>query len=135
MFSIILTRGPNAPSAATTMTHRRSSSRLKGRKRMASLNASNPPPLHQAQIPEGHRRDCDDAPRLMEESDEKLLETFKNDVARFSGNYLEFLIVVKRKDGNLSWKSSDVTWATGAATRYLSSIDEMDRYDERKMQE
>ena len=71
----------------------------------------------------------------MEESDEKLLETFKNDVARFSGNYLEFLIVVKRKDGNLSWKSSDVTWATGAATRYLSSIDEMDRYDERKMQE
>ena len=71
----------------------------------------------------------------MNETDEKLLETFKNDVATFSGNYLEFLVIVKRKDGNLSWKSSDTTWGVGGAKRYLDSVQEMDQIDERKMRE
>ena len=66
------------------------------------------------------------------ETEEELLQKFKNDVARFSGNYLEFIVIVKRKDGNLNWKSSDKTWAMGAVTRYLNCTDEWDREEERK---
>jgi hypothetical protein len=68
----------------------------------------------------------------MDEINDKLREQFKDDVARFSGHYLEFLVIVKRKDGNMAWKSSDATWACGGAMRYLNSIEEMDRLDERE---
>lgn len=61
----------------------------------------------------------------------KFLDVFRNDVAKFSGNYSEFFVAVKRKDGNISWKSSDTTWAIGACTRYISMMDEMDRDGER----
>jgi allantoicase len=63
------------------------------------------------------------------------LDKFKVDVAKFSGNYSEFLVVVKRKDGNISWKSSDTTWAVGACARYIAMMDEMDRDGERNRKE
>ena len=68
----------------------------------------------------------------MSSDDAEVLEKFKTDVARFSGNYNEFLVIVKAKNGNLQWKSSDKTWAMGAAARYLNCIDEVDREEERR---
>lgn len=65
-------------------------------------------------------------------TDEPIFQRFKNDVAKFSGNYLEFLVVVKRPDGNITWKSSDTTWAIGACHRYIEMMDEMDRTQERE---
>ncbi len=59
------------------------------------------------------------------------LDKFRNDVAKFSGNYVDFFVAVKRKDGNISWKSSDTTWAIGACQRYISMMEEMDRTNER----
>lgn len=59
------------------------------------------------------------------------LERFRSDVAKFSGHYQEFLVIVKSGGGRLMWKSSDTTWAIGALNRYLSCIDECDREDER----
>ena len=60
-----------------------------------------------------------------------LAEKFRMDVAKFSGNYVDFFVAVKRKDGNISWKSSDTTWAIGACHRYITMMDEMDRDGER----
>lgn len=73
--------------------------------------------------------------------DDKLLEKFKLDLARFSADYLEFLVIVKRKDGNLNWKSTDKTWAYGAAMRYAKCFEaadwkeEHDHIDENKKQD
>ena len=64
-------------------------------------------------------------------SEDEFLKKFQMDVARFSGNYDEFFVAVKRKDGNISWKSSDTTWAIGACARYKIMMDEMDRGHER----
>jgi len=63
---------------------------------------------------------------------EKNIEQFKVDVARFSGNYQEFLILAKTRDGGLVWRSTDDAWGVGAATRYLLSRDEEARIHERK---
>lgn len=60
------------------------------------------------------------------------VEKFRNDIAKFSGNYVEFFVAVKRKDGNITWKSSDTTWAVGACYRYITMMDEMDRAGERE---
>ena len=65
-------------------------------------------------------------------NDDINLDKFRDDVAKFSGNYDEFFVAVKRKDGNISWKSSDTTWAIGACRRYATMMDEMDRESERK---
>ena len=59
------------------------------------------------------------------------LDKFKNDVARFSGQYPEFLIIVRTKSSRLQWKATDRTWAIGAAMRYLNCAEEWDRKEER----
>lgn len=59
------------------------------------------------------------------------IETFKIDAAKFSGNYEEFLVIVKTRDGAFLWKATDPTWAIGAARRYLTCADEVDRLEER----
>lgn len=59
------------------------------------------------------------------------VEKFRNDVSVFSKEYSDYFIAVKRKDGSLSWKTSDTTWAIGVANRYLSMTDEIDRIVER----
>lgn len=64
------------------------------------------------------------------DDDEKVLEQFKNDVARFSGQYLEYLIIVKAKNKNLQWRSSDKTWAYGAAHRYITCMEAVDIKEE-----
>lgn len=66
----------------------------------------------------------------MIEEDKIQIEKFKQDLAKFSGNYLEFLVIVKRKDGNLNWKSTDKTWALGAVTRYLECMKAADWKEE-----
>ena len=72
----------------------------------------------------------------VEPTDEKprdeALEKFKNDVAKFSGNYSEFLVIVKDREGLLRWKSTDVTWAVGAAKRYLDCAFARDTMEERQ---
>jgi len=59
------------------------------------------------------------------------VEKFKMDLAKFSGNYPDFLVIVTTTSGRLLWKSTNKTWGIGAATRYLNSTDEWDREDER----
>ena len=59
----------------------------------------------------------------------KALEQFKLDVAKFSGNYRDFLIVA-RNDEQLMWKSTDDTWGVGAAKRYMDVMAERDRLEE-----
>lgn len=83
---------------------------------------------------EGDPRRAQESGGDKEVTEDLFLEKFRNDVAKFSGNYDEFFIAVKRKDGNISWKSSDTTWAIGACRRYQVMMDEMDRQDERKRQ-
>ncbi len=66
-------------------------------------------------------------------SDSEALEQFKKDVARFSGNYTQFLIIAST-DGQLLWKSTDETWAVGAASRFLNIKNEHDRLDEHELE-
>ena len=66
----------------------------------------------------------------MREKDEA--KKFKMDVAKFSGNYREFVIIAKTGDGRLFWKATDKTWALGAIQRYSTCVDEMDRMDEQQ---
>lgn len=61
------------------------------------------------------------------------LTKFRTDVSKFSGNYSEFLVIAKTPDGRLYWRSTDQTWAIGAANRYLNCIDEIDRDGQRSM--
>ena len=61
------------------------------------------------------------------------MDRFEDFGARCSEHFREFLLLVKTKDGRMFWKSSDKTWAMGAATRYLNCSDETDREDEREM--
>lgn len=63
------------------------------------------------------------------------IEKFKLDAAKLSGHYLEFLVVVKSPSGQLLWKVTDPTWATGACVRYLNTADEMDREDQRSQED
>lgn len=59
-----------------------------------------------------------------------ILKQFQMDVAKFSGNYTSFLIIANTSD-SLMWKSTDDTWGVGAAKRYVDSISERDRQEER----
>lgn len=59
----------------------------------------------------------------------KILEQFRIDVAKFSGNYKDFLIIAKTDD-QLFWKSTDDTWGVGAAKRYTDIISERDKFEE-----
>ena len=59
----------------------------------------------------------------------KILEQFRIDVAKFSGNYRDFLIIAKTDD-QLFWKSTDDTWGVGAAKRYTDIIAERDKMEE-----
>lgn len=43
----------------------------------------------------------------------------------------EYLFIV-RINGKLFWRSSDTTWATGAATRYLQCQQSRDDWDEKE---
>lgn len=58
------------------------------------------------------------------------IERFKMDIAKFSAHYEQFFVVVKTPGKQLMWKSSDTTWAVGAAQRYISCMDEVDRISE-----
>lgn len=61
------------------------------------------------------------------------LDQFKTDIAKFSGNYKEFLVIVRSSDGHLLWRSTDDIWAVGAANRYLASQNEIARIEEREL--
>lgn len=47
-------------------------------------------------------------------------EKFLDDVSRVGEHFEEFLLIVKPSRGNIDWRSSDRTWAVGAAERYLN---------------
>lgn len=42
----------------------------------------------------------------------------------------DYLILARTGRRGLSWRSSDCTWAVGAAQRYAFSLEESDRIDE-----
>jgi hypothetical protein len=65
---------------------------------------------------------------------EKALAQFKIDVARFSGNYKQFLIVAMTDD-QFMFKSTDDTWGMGAALRFLNIKKEHDKMDEQHIQD
>jgi hypothetical protein len=43
--------------------------------------------------------------------------------------------MARDEQNRLVWKSSDKTWAVGAMSRYMNSLDEWDRDDERQKKE
>lgn len=62
-------------------------------------------------------------------TDEEMLERFKMDVAKFSGHYKDFLIFAVGENGSIYTKSSDKTWANGAAWQYLKYSEERIRME------
>lgn len=67
----------------------------------------------------------------MPAEEKKDLDILKGVCAKVSEMFPEYLVIVRGADGNLCWKRSDKTWATGAAQRFLWASDESDRVDER----
>lgn len=47
-------------------------------------------------------------------------DKFLDMVARGGEHFSEYLMIVKTSAGSLDWRSSDKTWAMGAAERYLN---------------
>lgn len=59
----------------------------------------------------------------------KVDDRFKNFldmVAKTGEHFPEYIVIVKTHNGNLDWRSSDKTWAMGAAERYLNICHEED---------
>ena len=48
-----------------------------------------------------------------------------------AGRYLDYFIIVRDLDGNLTWRYGDKTWAIGACLRYINWADEKDRMEKR----
>jgi len=51
--------------------------------------------------------------------DMEIIEKFKNDVAKFSGNYTHFLVIAETETGHFMWRSNNGLWGYGAAQRYV----------------
>lgn len=47
-------------------------------------------------------------------------ERFLDSCAKVGEHFPEFLMIVKTDEGFMDWRSSDKTWAMGAAERYLN---------------
>lgn len=45
---------------------------------------------------------------------------FLDMVAKSGEHFEDYLLIVKTNNGTLDWRSSDKTWAMGAAERYLN---------------
>lgn len=45
---------------------------------------------------------------------------FLDMIAKTGEHFEEYLVIVKAKDEMIDWRSSDKTWAMGAAERYLN---------------
>lgn len=64
---------------------------------------------------------------------EKIGQEVEGAIRQFGGRFERFLVIVTKENSpKLYWKSNDGTWAVGAATRYLSSMDELDRIQDRE---
>ena len=50
-------------------------------------------------------------------------------VARAGEHFIDFLVITRRSDGGLSWRSSDTTWAENAARRYMIACQDMDAFE------
>ena len=57
----------------------------------------------------------------VEEPEDPEVVRFKNDLAKFSGNYPEFLVIVRTEEGKFIARSSERVWGYGAAARYLGA--------------
>jgi hypothetical protein len=64
------------------------------------------------------------------------------DIARFDQvsalvgeHFRDYVLMARDEKNRLIWKSSDKTWAVGAMSRYMNSLDEWDRDDERQKKE
>lgn len=45
---------------------------------------------------------------------------FLDMVAKSGEHFQEYVVIVKTPNGTIDWRSSDKTWAMGAAERYLN---------------
>jgi hypothetical protein len=72
---------------------------------------------------------------MSDEETKKIRDQIDGKIRQFGGQFEHYLVIVSKPESHgLFWKSNNTTWAVGAATRYLSSTDEMDRVDEREQQ-
>lgn len=46
-------------------------------------------------------------------------QKFLDFVAKSGEHFQEYVVIVKAPGGTIDWRSSDKTWAMGAASRYL----------------
>lgn len=49
-----------------------------------------------------------------------LYNDFLDMVAKSGEHFEDYLLIVKTNNGTLDWRSSDKTWAMGAAERYIN---------------
>jgi len=70
-----------------------------------------------------------------DEIKDKEIDRFKMDLARFSGGYTSFMVIVRTPSGRLLWKSTDKTWAIGACHRYLNGANAWDAEEEKEAYE
>lgn len=60
------------------------------------------------------------------------VERFRDLAARVGEKYADFVIMVRDSKNRLIWKSSERSWAIGAMSRYINSLDEWDREEDRR---
>lgn len=55
-------------------------------------------------------------------SPEREVARFDDLAARVGEHFSDFVIIVRRKDGNVSWRASDPMWADGACRQYSGYV-------------
>jgi hypothetical protein len=60
------------------------------------------------------------------------IDRFDQFTALFGEHFKDYVVMARDAQNRLVWKSSDKTWAVGAMNRYMNSLDEWDRDDERQ---
>lgn len=70
----------------------------------------------------------------MSEEENVVIEKFDKLNANMGENFADYLVMVRLPNGGHAWKASDKNWALGAIKRFVTCIEEKDRFDVRKQE-